>query len=260
MANDPLPKNVGNSLALRQSLHKQLDKLLDCRWAIEQNHRLKQIEPDDLPRSCRTLFQAAARFSDNCVGANIRQYALSDEEWTTEDLRVAIGKKLMLVAPLFDGRRWQRSDNPLDVMSDEIIDEISAIRLGDHARLLKQGARQSGYPKNWYRLTRMKARALAWNLLLKQDADQFVASDKEKLPKWMRTAAGRQRRISKAFGAEWDAIRKWIRAVKRLADSGDVAQYLQREKQATSIARQLGVTLEKDGNRYRDELRRSKSP
>lgn len=186
-----------------------LDALLNARGSLERLN-VDELRPGMQFRAAwskprHDLFLQASRLFRRAIGPSLHQSELGllfdselQENATDADLLANLANAFRSFLPLFlkEGTLDWRAD---DEVIAKVIEDFMGIYWGDEPRFFTIHPRRQGQHKRLYRLNRLRLSALDW--------DKYLATV------GMQTGE-RHRLISDAYKTDWDAIRKWARAIE----------------------------------------------
>jgi hypothetical protein len=195
--------------AERETLHVMLDALLNARESLER------LNPERLERGMQfryawsnprhDLFLLASRLMRRAIGPRLHQEEmrqLFNSELEVDaphaEVLVTVANSIRSFLPLFmkaGSCEWRNDD---EVIS-RIIEDFMGIYWGDEPRYFSIQTRRQGQHKRLYRLNKLRLSALDW--------DKYLAIVGVQTRE-------RRRLISDAYKTDWDAIRKWARAIE----------------------------------------------
>lgn len=223
----------------RGQIHAEIDAFLD-----DVEHRFSaQADPKEREAWARmlllTLMTLSARIAGNELLA--AAYGASGRDTEASDGIALLGSRLRYLEWLFEDVEDEHA--PYSIAS--AIHELEAIAGGDAPRLFSQLAAISGRRTNTYRLALRQAAAFGWEKYLSQMG---------------KSAAQRQAEIQLAFGATWDAIRKWKPVIVATLGPDAIERQMRWATAAASAStgeqqETYPAMLRADGQAYQDELR-----
>lgn len=228
----------------RYTLHKMLDRHLDdverlfdgatgpharSGWANVLTHDLLGIVAQVAGRE---LLEAA--------------YGPNPDSDDASAVLQSLAHRIFLASELFASLENYSGPHPSSLIAAS--HELRAIAAGDAPRIFAQHEAAKGHRTNAYRLALRQLAAFEWEAFLSERRDSVAA---------------RRAEISRAFGAQWDTIRKWRAPISLLLGSGRV-EAAERYARLTAQegwplrgrAHDDGDALSADGRAYQDELRR----
>lgn len=189
--------------ATRQKLHDQLDKLLDAREGVDAAARsslnaLAPFFPEPVDEALAgRVFWAGVALARDALGDVIRRAALKRTYERTSEQRHLLQEWLSMLWPLVHVQSLPAlgiGPRPKEFTIFDAMDALSALDAGEIRPAFVANTGKNRRANRWT-LARTKLEALAWKKRLVALGYADKAANFE---------------VTKAFGEQWDTIRKWM--------------------------------------------------
>lgn len=250
--------------AIRRSLHQRLDLILDLRGEVEVlvspnalggllGNQFQQVRSDN---AARQVFDEAVELARDTLGEAIRRAGLRRTYQRGDEERMVLRSWLIAVAPLINVQPSTvlalAPDSELALI--DVVDSLSALDAGEIRPIFMANTGKNRRANRWS-LARTKLNALIWKKRL------LALGHAEKSANY---------EITKAFGEQWDTMRRWKVQCEQILGTHYVKWQLEHAGSAgdiylrTSPHPQFGNWkpdpadgLKREGDAYQHELRRS---
>lgn len=176
-------------------------------------------------------------------------YGENPESDDAAGVLAALAQRTSLAARIFASLESPNDLHPSSLLAAS--EELAALASGDAPAIFAQHQRNRAQRTNAYRLAQRQLAAFEW--------EAFLAEMGE-------ATAVRRARITMAFGAQWDTVRKWRSPISRLLGSRHLEDVERHARLTAQQGWQLrgrtcsdSEALVSDGRAYQDELRRQSS-